>query len=105
MLYRANSDLAFLTLIFHIYHDGCLFRLESIFALMKGSNFLFNTVLWGIFACKIINKGFTRYGNDCILIESVHRLPRENTNLVGKPRNSSICFFTHIQWSMIIQNQ
>ena len=43
---------------------------------------------------KIIHKGFTRYWNACILIESVHRLPRENTNSAGKPRNGSICFFT-----------
>ena len=46
-----------------------------------------------------IYKGFTRYGNACILIELVHRLPRENTKSAGKPRNSSICFFTHIRWS------
>ena len=48
---------------------------------------------------KIIYKGFTGYGNTCILIQSVHRLPRENTNSAGKPRNSSICFFTHTRWS------
>ena len=48
---------------------------------------------------KIIHKGFTRYGNACILIELVHRLPRENTNSAGKPRNSSICFFTYTRWS------
>ena len=29
----------------------------------------------------------------CIQIESVHWLPRENTNFARKPRNSSICFF------------
>ena len=48
---------------------------------------------------KIIYKGFTCYGNACILIESVHRVPRENTNSVGKLRNSSICFFTHTRSS------
>ena len=32
---------------------------------------------------KITYKRFTSYGNACILIESVHRLPRENTNLQG----------------------
>ena len=36
---------------------------------------------------------------ECILIESVHRLPRENTNSAGKPRNSSICFFVFTGWS------
>ena len=54
---------------------------------------------YGAFSpAKIIYKGFTRYGNACILIESVHRLPRENTNSAGKPRNSSICFFMHTRW-------
>ena len=48
---------------------------------------------------KIIHKGFTRYGNACILIESVHRPPCENTISAGKPRNSSICFFTYTRWS------
>ena len=48
---------------------------------------------------EIIYKGFTRYGNACVLIESVHQLPRENTNSAGKPRNSSICFFTYTRWS------
>ena len=33
---------------------------------------------------KIIFKRFTRYGNACILIESVHQLPRENTREVTK---------------------
>ena len=33
---------------------------------------------------KIIHKGFALYGNACILIKSVHRLPRENTNSAGK---------------------
>ena len=50
---------------------------------------------------KLFYKGFTRYGNACILIESVHRLPRENTNSAGKPRNSSLR--TH-DGQMIIQN-
>ena len=54
---------------------------------------------YGAFSpAKIIYKGFTRYGNACIL-ESVHRLPRENTNSAAKPRNSSICFFTYTRWS------
>ena len=38
-------------------------------------------------------------GNTCILIESVHRLPRENTNSALKPWNSSICFLTYTRWS------
>ena len=54
---------------------------------------------YGAFSpAKIIYKGFTRYGNSCILIESVHRLPRESPNSAGKPRNSSICFFMHTRW-------
>ena len=38
------------------------------------------------------------YGNACILIESVHWLPRGNTNSAGKKRNSSIYFFTYTRW-------
>ena len=38
--------------VFTVFHDSCLFRLESIFALIKGYNFLFNTTLRGIIACK-----------------------------------------------------
>ena len=34
---------------------------------------------WALSPAKIIHKRFTRYGNACILIESVHRLLRENT--------------------------
>ena len=48
---------------------------------------------------KIIYEGFNRYVNACILIESVHRLPRENSNPSGKPRNGSVCFFTHTRLS------
>ena len=47
---------------------------------------------------KIIHKGFTRYGSACTLIESVHRLLREDANSAGKPRNSSVCFFTYTRW-------
>ena len=34
---------------------------------------------------KIIHEGFTHYVKDCILIESVHRFPHENSNSAGKP--------------------
>ena len=59
-------------LIFHVNHDSCLFRLESIFALTKGK-YLFDLILrYGAFSpAKIIYKGFTRYGNACILIELI----------------------------------
>ena len=82
-------------LIFHVNHDSCLFRLESIFALTKA--IIFDLILpYGVFSsAKIIHKGFARYGS----AESVHRLHRENINSAGKPRNSSICFLTHTRWS------
>ena len=82
------------SLIFHANHDRCLFRLESIFLLEQKA-----IIFYLIPLAKVIYKGFTRYGNACILIESVHRFPRENTNSAGKPRNSSICFFRHTRWS------
>ena len=88
------------SLIFHVNNDSCLFRLESIFALINGYD-IFDSVLRcrAFSPAKIIYKGFTRYGNACILIESVHRPPRENTDSAGKPRNSSISFFTNTRWS------
>ena len=66
----------------------------------------FDSILrYGAFSpAKIIYKGFTHYRNACILIESAHRLPRENANSAGKTQNSSISFFTQLDSQMIIQN-